>query len=90
MDVARSAPQGAHYHAYVIYLLPSLGIKKGARGFFYAELDLHQLGSRTAFYKHLARFNKSVIFMEQIHAVWVQLRGPKWPLCENNHFSFRV
>ncbi len=24
MDVARSAPQGAHYHADVIYLLPSL------------------------------------------------------------------
>ncbi len=30
MDVVRSAPQGAHYHADVIYLLPYLGIKKGA------------------------------------------------------------
>ncbi len=30
VDVARSAPQGAHYHADVIYLLPKMGIKKGA------------------------------------------------------------
>ncbi len=28
MDVARSAPQGAHYHADVFYLLPYLGIKR--------------------------------------------------------------
>ncbi len=36
MDVARSAPQGAHYyHADVINLLPRLGIKKGARGLWY-------------------------------------------------------
>ncbi len=33
MDVARSAPQGAHYDlANVIYLLPLLGMKKGAYG----------------------------------------------------------
>ncbi len=30
VDVARSAPQGAHYHADVIYLLLLLGIKQGA------------------------------------------------------------
>ncbi len=29
MDIARSVPQGDHYHADVVYLLPSLGIKKG-------------------------------------------------------------
>ncbi len=46
MDVARSAPQGGHYHADVIYLLPLLGIKKGARALWYSELSLHQLGSR--------------------------------------------
>ncbi len=46
MDVARSAPQGAHYHADVIYLLPYLGIKKGASALWYSELGLHQLGSR--------------------------------------------
>ncbi len=46
MDVARSAPQGAHYHADVIYLLPYLGIKMGARALWYHELSLHQLGSR--------------------------------------------
>ncbi len=31
MDVARSEPQGAHYHADVIYLLPQHGIMKIAR-----------------------------------------------------------
>ncbi len=31
-DVARSAPQGTHYHADVIFLFPYLGIKKGRRG----------------------------------------------------------
>ncbi len=31
MDVARSAPQGAHYHADVIYLLSKLGKKEGSR-----------------------------------------------------------
>ncbi len=46
MDVARSAPQGAHYHADVIYLLPYLGINKGTRVLWYPELSLHQLGSR--------------------------------------------
>ncbi len=30
MRVARSAPQGAHYHADVIHLLPLLEIKKEA------------------------------------------------------------
>ncbi len=46
MDVARSAPQGAHYHADVIYLLPKMGIKKGASALWYSELSIHQLGSR--------------------------------------------
>ncbi len=46
MDVARSAPQGAHYHADVIYLLPKMGIKKGASAYWYDELSIHQLGSR--------------------------------------------
>ncbi len=46
MDVARSAPQRAHYHADVNYLLPLLGIKKGASVLWYSELSLHQLGSR--------------------------------------------
>ncbi len=50
MDVTRSVPQGAHYHEDVMYVLPSLGINKGARGLWYSELGLHQLGSRpTAF-----------------------------------------
>ncbi len=31
MDVAWSAPKGAHYHADVIYLLPLLDIEKGAK-----------------------------------------------------------
>ncbi len=38
MVVARSAPRGAHYYADVIYLLPLLGIKKGARALWYSEL----------------------------------------------------
>ncbi len=32
IGVSRPAPQGAHYHADVIYLLPYLGILKGACG----------------------------------------------------------
>ncbi len=50
MDVARSAPQVAHYHADVIYLLPLLGIKKGASALWYYELSLHPLGSRPTFF----------------------------------------
>ncbi len=47
MDVARSAPQGAHYyHADFLYLLPQLGIKKGAGTLCYSDLSLHQLSSR--------------------------------------------
>ncbi len=46
MDDAQSAPQGAHYHADVIYLLPKVEIKKGASALWYSELSLHQLGSR--------------------------------------------
>ncbi len=46
MGVTRSAPQGAHYHEDVIYFLPKMGIKKGARALWYSELSLHQLGSR--------------------------------------------
>ncbi len=38
MDVARSTPQGAHYHADVIYLLPKLGVRKGARALWSSEL----------------------------------------------------
>ncbi len=50
MYVARSAPQGAQYHADVIYLFPQLRIKKGARALWYSYLCLRQLGSRpTAF-----------------------------------------
>ncbi len=45
MDVARSAAQGAHNHAGVIFLFLYLGIKKGARGKWYSELGLHQFGS---------------------------------------------
>ncbi len=46
MDVARSAPQGARYYADVIYLLPKMGIKKGASAYWYNALSIHQLGSR--------------------------------------------
>ncbi len=52
MDVARSAPQGAHHHVDVIYLLPELGIKKGARALWYSKLSLHQLGSRSTVFIH--------------------------------------
>ncbi len=45
MDIDRSAAQGDHYHVDVIYLLPYLGIKKGARALWYSKLSLHQLGS---------------------------------------------
>ncbi len=34
MDFARPAPQGAYYRTGVIYLLPYLGIKKGAMTFW--------------------------------------------------------
>ncbi len=47
MGVARSAPQGAHYHADVIHLLPELEIKEGASGLWYTELGLHQLGQHS-------------------------------------------
>ncbi len=50
MDFARSTPQGAHYHADVIYLLPLMGIKKGASALWYSELSLRQLGSRQSLY----------------------------------------
>ncbi len=42
MDVTPSAPQGAHYHADVIYLLPYLGVKKEAWGLRYCKLGLRQ------------------------------------------------
>ncbi len=45
MDVARSAPQGAINHADVIFVLPLLGIKKGARALWHSEFNLNQLGS---------------------------------------------
>ncbi len=47
MDAARSPPQGAHYHADVIYLFPKLGMKKGARALWCSKLSLHQLGTRS-------------------------------------------
>ncbi len=37
VDVARSAPQVAHYHADVINLLPYLGIKTVASALWYSE-----------------------------------------------------
>ncbi len=49
IDVAQSVSQGAPYHADVIYLLPSLGITKEARGRWYSGLGLHQLGFRSKF-----------------------------------------
>ncbi len=45
MDISRSAPQGAHYHEDVIYLLSKLGRKKGPRALWYSEFSVHQLGS---------------------------------------------
>ncbi len=39
MDVAWSAPQGAHYHADVIHLLPYLEIKKGDKALWCSELS---------------------------------------------------
>ncbi len=42
----RSAPQGAHHHAGVIFLIPLMGIKMGARSLWCSELNLHELGSR--------------------------------------------
>ncbi len=35
MDAVQSVPQGAHYQVGVIYLLPSLGIKKRANALRY-------------------------------------------------------
>ncbi len=46
MDVTRAAPQGAHYYADVICLLPKLGVKKEVSGLWYSELSLYQLDSR--------------------------------------------
>ncbi len=65
--MARSAPQGAHHHADAIYLLPHLGIKKGARALWYSELSLHQIGSRpTVFIPRwqytLAFYTKCVLY----------------------------
>ncbi len=37
IDVARTAPQGVHYHTDDTYVLPKLGIKKGAWGLWYLE-----------------------------------------------------
>ncbi len=31
MDIARSSPQGAHYHVNVIYLFPLIGNKEGSK-----------------------------------------------------------
>ncbi len=66
MDVARSAPQGAHYHADVIYLLPKLGIKKGASALWYSELSLHQLGSRPAVF--IPRWKTHPCILNQVYA----------------------
>ncbi len=40
MEIGRSTPQGAHYHADDIYSLPQLGIKEGAWGLRYSGLGL--------------------------------------------------
>ncbi len=45
MDAARSAPQGAHYHIDVIYL-----IKKRAMGLWYIGLGQRHLGPRLTFF----------------------------------------
>ncbi len=66
MDVARSAPQGAHYHAGVIYLLPLLGIKKGATALWNSEINLHQLGSWSTVF--LPRWATHPCILYQVYA----------------------
>ncbi len=50
VDVVRSAPQRAHYHVDVIYLLSKLGLKKEAIGLRYPGLGYHPLDSRSTFF----------------------------------------
>ncbi len=50
MDVTRSEAYGARSHADVIYLLPQLGIAKGAWALWYSELGIHQPDSRHALF----------------------------------------
>ncbi len=70
MDVARFAPLEAHYHADVIYLLPYMGIKKGARALWYSELGLHQFGFRlTAF---VPRWAYILVRLNCINGSWIQ------------------
>ncbi len=42
MDVVRSVPQGAHYHADAINLLLQLGIKEGAKCKWFSEFELRK------------------------------------------------
>ncbi len=49
MDITWSAKTEARCHGDVIYLLPHLEVKLGARGWGYSELGLHQLGSWSVF-----------------------------------------
>ncbi len=66
MGVAGSAPQGAHYHADVTYLLPQLEIKKGAWGLWYTrsvpdQHSVYPVGQHTfAFYTTVTTVGLSV------------------------------
>ncbi len=75
MDVAQSKPQGAHYHADIIYLLSLLGLKKGARNYDYTKLSSHQHsldadGQHTlAFYiKHVPPVGLVVVIVDEASA----------------------
>ncbi len=46
MDAARLGPQGPHYYASVITLLPLSGVKLGTMSLWYSVLGLHQFDSR--------------------------------------------
>ncbi len=59
MDVARSAPQGAQYHAGAIYLLTGLGVKEGAKKVWNTELGLHQFSNRPQRTAHLCILNQA-------------------------------
>ncbi len=67
IDVAQSAPQGAHYHADVIYLL---GIKKRVRALWSSELNVHQFGSRPTIF--LTRWTTHPCILYHVCATRVQ------------------
>ncbi len=62
MGTAQSAPQGTLYSADVIYLLPKLGMNKGARTLRNPELGLHQFGHRTAVYIWFVEYRTFVFY----------------------------